>query len=84
VITELEHRVRLAIQTILPEDLVVAVRKIEAYLGWGDTLVVHLHTRAPRRIEPFRNELRSAIASATAEARILLYITDGPAILHRL
>lgn len=76
-VTEIEHRIRLAIEAVLPTELAIAVRRIDAHLGWGNALFVDLHTIARREVNAFRDEIHSAITMATGETRIVVNILEG-------
>jgi hypothetical protein len=73
---ETEERILRAIEAVLPTELIARMERIEAHPGWGDALIVNVHTATRRLLAEYRSDLIAAIAAATGENRIVLSIVD--------
>ncbi len=75
-VSEADLRIRLAIESVLPEELIKTVKRVEVRPGWGGALVVDVVCTMDRLLEEFRCEIIDAVANVSGEVRIFLRIAD--------
>lgn len=66
----------LAIESVLPEELVKAVKRVDVRPGWGGALVVDVACTMDRLVGEYRCEIIDAVASVSGNTRIFLRIAD--------